>query len=69
MKNYKGFIIKTNPLSPTMFTVAVEGRGGKIPKVLEGSFTSFKVVSDIIDKYSDTRKGSVKNDNEANSTE
>lgn len=68
MKNYNGYIIKPNPFSPTLYIVAVEGRGGKIPKALEGSFTSVATVIEIIDKYQDTKKV-VKNDSKADSTE
>lgn len=69
MKTYKGFIIKINPLSPTLYTVAVEGRGGKIPRNLEGSFTSVATVIEIIDKYLDNKKGTAKNDSQTDPTE
>lgn len=68
MKIYKGYIIKSNPFSPTLYTVAVEGRGGKIPKALEGSFTSVATITEIIDKYQDMKKA-VKSDGQNDTTE
>lgn len=54
---YKGYIIKSHPLSPSLLSVAVEGRGGKIPAVLEGLFTSQHYVTQIIDNYLETKGG------------
>lgn len=51
MKVYQGFIISTVPASPTLLKVATAGQGGKIPKVLEGMFTSHAAVQEIIDHY------------------
>lgn len=51
MKEHKGFYISPNPFSPSLLKVATVGQGGKIPKVLEGSFTSYGVVTELIDKY------------------
>lgn len=59
MTIYKGYIIRTNPAFPTLYTVAVEGRGGKIPRALEGNFTSVATVTEIIDKYKEVRRGKV----------
>lgn len=67
MKTYNGYIIKPNPLSPTLWNIAVEGRGGKIPKTMEGSFTTLQYAMDLIDKHNGVKKG--KNDNQANATE
>lgn len=51
MISYKGYLISTDPFSPTLYTVATEGRGGKIPKVLEGRFTSVHWLKERIDHY------------------
>lgn len=51
--NYRGYIVKTNPRSPNLVLVVTEGKGGKIPKVLEGSFTSFMAAKIVIDMYLD----------------
>jgi len=54
---YKGYIVKAHPLSPTLLTVATEGKGGKIPNVLSGLFTSHHTVKAIIDQYLETKGG------------
>lgn len=51
MTTYRGYLITPNPFSPTLYKVATEGRGGKIPDVLVGSFTSVGIVKHIIDHY------------------
>lgn len=51
MTTYRGYIITPNPFSPTLYKVATEGRGGKIPSTLEGSFTSVGTVKQQIDSY------------------
>lgn len=56
MNEYKGYLITTNPSFPTLVRVSVAGRGGKIPKVLDGNFTSHSVVKSLIDAYQRTRK-------------
>lgn len=52
---YKGYIIKPFPSSPSLLTVATEGRGGKIPKILEGLFTSHNTVKQAIDFYTESK--------------
>ena len=49
--NYRGYIISSDPISPTLYSVATEGRGGRIPSVLEGRFTSAQWVKNQIDAY------------------
>ena len=49
--NYRGYIISSDPISPTLYSVATEGRGGRIPTVLEGRFTSVQWVKGLIDVY------------------
>ena len=51
MKTYNGYILSPNPFSPTLIRIATEGQGGRIPKVLEGSFTSYGVATQAIDQY------------------
>lgn len=48
---YKGYIVKSDKAFPSLLTVATSGRGGKIPAVLEGLFTSFGDVKQRIDSY------------------
>ncbi len=51
MKEYKGFLIKAAPFSPTLFVVATAGQGGKIPNVLDSMFTSAGLAMTEIDRY------------------
>lgn len=55
MTIYKGYIVKPQKNNPRGLTVAVEGRGGKIPDVLSGIFTSMTVVYAHIDAYLNSR--------------
>lgn len=55
--NYRGYIISPGDRSPSLYKVATEGQGGKIPAVLEGLFTHKHLVMQIIDTYLDTQKG------------
>ena len=50
---YKGYIVKSDKNFPSLLTVAIVGRGGKIPAVLEGLFTSFGDVKQVIDTYTE----------------
>ena len=50
---YKGYIVKSDKNFPSLLTVAAVGRGGKIPAVLEGLFTSFGDVKQVIDTYTE----------------
>lgn len=56
MTAYRGYLITPNPFSPTLYKVATEGRGGKIPNALEGSFTSVGVIKGIVDRYIDAQE-------------
>jgi len=51
MKTYNGYIIKPAPVTPQHVVIVTEGKGGKIPKVLEGIFTSYTVAMTQIDEY------------------
>lgn len=52
---YKGFQIKPHPHNPMSLVVAVDGKGGKIPAVLEGLFTSHAYAKRVIDTYVESR--------------
>ena len=69
MITYRGYILKHNIRSPNLIQVVTEGRGGKIPKVLEGSFTSHGSAKKIIDQYLEKQptRRSIKNASETNS--
>jgi hypothetical protein len=51
MIEYQGFAIKPAKIVSTSYEVYVPGRGGKLPKALEGLFTSVGVAKTSIDKY------------------
>lgn len=53
---YKGYQIKPNPQSPKTYLVVTSGRGGKIPDVLSGMFTSVGVAKGIIDGYVESKE-------------
>jgi NCAIR mutase (PurE)-related protein len=51
MKLHEGFQIKPHKQYPSSYIVVTDGRGGKIPNVLSGMFTSPKVAVETIDAY------------------
>jgi hypothetical protein len=53
---YKGYDIKPHKEFPTSYIVVTEGKGGKIPKVLDGLFTSTGLAKDRIDKYLEVKQ-------------
>lgn len=48
---YRGFLIGPYKVTPTSYSVATSGQGGKIPKVLESLFTSTGLAKTAIDDY------------------
>lgn len=56
--NYKGYLIKPSQMSPKLYSVATEGRGGKIPNCLSGLFTTRTVAIKEIDRYLENKEGS-----------
>ena len=58
MTEYKGYIVNPLKESPKLLTVATAGRGGKIPDVLSGLFTSRTIVYELIDNYVDQKEQS-----------
>lgn len=48
---YLGYQIKTNKATPYCWTVATVGKGGKIPDVLSGAYTSPAIAKREIDRY------------------
>ena len=51
MIEYNGYQIKPHPTFPMQYVVATSGKGGKIPDILSGVFTSPSLVKSIIDAY------------------
>lgn len=67
MISYRGYYIKPEPKLPNTFTIVTEGRGGKIPNVLGGLFTSVGIARTNIDKYLNS-KPVAREKNNANKT-
>jgi len=59
---HKGYQIKPHKEVPSNYIVVTDGKGGKIPRILEGLFTSVGVARNRIDDYL-TVKGA-KDDNQ-----
>lgn len=55
MINYRGYLITPDDAFPNLYTVATEGRGGKIPNVLSGRFTTVSWIKQVIDLYVDAQ--------------
>jgi hypothetical protein len=51
MIEYKGYYIKQNKQIPSHYEVVTVGRGGKIPDILSGFFTSLTIARASIDRY------------------
>lgn len=56
MINYKGYIISPDKAFPNSYKVATEGRGGKIPDVLDSLFTSVGFAKQEIDLYLESKE-------------
>ena len=53
---YKGYQIKPNKHMPNQLIVVTAGRGGKIPSVLDGMFTSTSIAKTHIDAYLESKE-------------
>lgn len=63
---YEGYIISSSKEFAPMLSIATEGKGGKVPNVLAGLFTSVGLAKSAIDRYKDTKgKVDAKTDNES----
>jgi len=48
---HEGYIIKSYPRSPNLKIIVTSGKGGKIPKLLEGAHVSVGECVRLVDKY------------------
>jgi NCAIR mutase (PurE)-related protein len=48
---YKGYQIKPHKSVPTVYIIVADGKGGSIPSVMEGVFTSPTIAKETIDRY------------------
>lgn len=53
--SYNGYDIKPHKEVPTNYIVVTSGKGGKIPNVLDGLFTTTVYAKEAIDKYLATK--------------
>lgn len=56
IKEYKGYQVKPHPQMPAHCIVVTAGKGGKIPAVLEGMFTSPSIAYGRIDSYLESKE-------------
>jgi hypothetical protein len=53
---YSGYQIKPVKETPTLYHVVTDGKGGKIPNVLDSMFTTRQYAKDAIDSYLESKK-------------
>jgi hypothetical protein len=53
---HEGYEIKPHREVPTSYIVVTTGRGGKIPNILSGLYTSPDYAKEAINKYLQTKK-------------
>jgi hypothetical protein len=68
IREYKGYDIKPHKEVPTCYIVVTSGKGGKIPDVLSGLYTTPVVAQAAIDKYLDSKPKKETKDAEAGDT-
>lgn len=59
---YKGYYVKPHAQYPSSFVIVTQGQGGKIPKVMEGLFTSRGIAMEVIDSYTAPKASESDND-------
>lgn len=53
---HRGYQVKPSPSSPYCSLIVTDGKGGKIPNVLNGLFTSPTLAIQAIDNYLGTKE-------------
>jgi hypothetical protein len=64
---YKGYLITPASTGAKCYSIATAGRGGKIPDVMQGVFTSTGVAMQTVDIYLEGKEKKVKTDAEETS--
>ena len=68
ISKHRGYLISPAKASPSLVTIATEGRGGKIPNSLTGMYTSVGLAKLDIDRYLESKgKEDAKTSNEGGS--
>lgn len=52
---YKGYLIKPSKENSNSYSIATAGRGGKIPDVMGGVFTSVGWAKSVVDTYTEQK--------------
>lgn len=66
IKIFQGYQIKPSKEAPSSYVIVTDGKGGKIPDVLSGLFTTRTIAMEAIEKYLATKqKKEEVNDNKA----
>jgi hypothetical protein len=52
---YKGYLITPSDQNPHSYKIATAGRGGKIPDVMGGLFTSRGWAKEVVDLYLESK--------------
>lgn len=60
IREYKGYQIKPHKLHPASYIVVTAGKGGKIPDVLDGLFTTRTIAQQAVDQYLETKEDNAK---------
>jgi hypothetical protein len=55
IRHYEGYDIKPARETPTNYIVVTSGKGGKIPNILSGLYTTPTYAKEAIDKYLETK--------------
>lgn len=58
---YEGYQIKPHKEVPTCYVVVTDGKGGKVPDMLTGLFTTPDIAKGMIDKYLNSKPRKEKN--------
>jgi hypothetical protein len=61
---YKGYLIKPATGGAKCYSIATAGRGGKIPDLMLGVFTSTGIAAQTIDRYLESKQKNVKPDDQ-----
>lgn len=51
IKEHEGYLVKPHKENPSCYVVVTQGKGGKIPDVLAGMFTSRTIAIEGINAY------------------
>ena len=56
---HNGYQIKPHSITPSCYIVVVDGKGGKIPDILSGQYTTPTIAKEAIDRYISSKEKKV----------